>query len=58
MFLILFLLIFTTVFFVFKRKKVKGLQKKTEGDRLHLILQNVEAYDGSAKGQKRLEDIK
>ncbi len=58
MFIIIFL-IFITVLFVFKRKKITTAKKvKTEGDRLHLILQNVEAYDGSAKGQKRLEDIK
>lgn len=59
MFLIIFLL-FLILFFISKRKKASNMQKKAraEGDRLHLILQNVEAYDGSGKGQKRLEDIK
>lgn len=55
MFLIIFLL-FLILFFIFKRKKVTKSRKKViaEGDRLNLILQNVEAYDGSAKGQKTI----
>lgn len=58
MFLIIFLL-FLILFFALKVKRPKKQKSKpSESDRLNLILQNVEAYDGSAKGQKRLEDVK
>ena len=59
MFLAIFLL-FLTLCLIAHFKKSKSVKKKmcAEGARLNLLLQNVEAYDGSGKGQKRLEDNK
>ncbi len=58
MFLIIFLLFLILLFTAKIKKSKKAKTQVSEGDRLYLILQNVEAYDGSGKGQKRLEDIK
>ena len=58
MILIIFLLFLTIIITAKIKRSKKAKNKVNEGDRLHLILQNVEAYDGSGKGQIRLEDIK
>lgn len=41
-----------------KKHKVKKAKVRLEGARLNMLLQNIEVYDGSDKGQKRLEDNK
>ena len=59
MFLAIFLLFLTLCLIAHVvRKKSTKRKMRAEGARLNLLLQNVEAYDGSGKGQKRLEDNK
>ncbi len=59
MFLAIFLLILTLCFIAKQQNsKSKRAKIRTESAKLNLLLQNVEAYDGSDKGQKRLEDNK
>ncbi len=59
MFLAIFLLFFTLCLIAKLRKtKSKKEMIRAEGAKINLLLQNVEVYDGSGRGQKRLEDNK
>ena len=52
------LILFLTLCIIANRRQGKKARLRTESARINMLLQNVEAYDGSDKGQKRLEDNK
>lgn len=58
--LLAILLLFLTLCLISHLRHRKSTKQKIRADgvRLNRLLQNVEAYDGSGKGQKRLEDNK
>lgn len=57
MFFAIFIL-FLTLCIIADRRHRKTAKMRTESAKINMLLQNVEAYDGSDKGQKRLEDNK
>ncbi len=57
-FLIIFLLLLVCSAIAKKQKDAPRKKITAERARIDAILQNIEVYDGSGRGQKRLEDNK
>lgn len=55
---VILLIVATVSAAVLSKKKAPAKRGISEPQRINLILRNVEVYDGTPKGQKRLEDAK